>query len=111
MGKAKHEMYRNADVFILPSVYEGQPLCILEAMFESLPVVTSKVGGIPEIFSDETGVRYVDPKSPEQILDVLCQLEGNRELLAEMGKANRELALNRFTAKRHVARMLEIMGF
>ncbi len=109
-GLDKHHAYRQADVFILPSVYEGQPLCILEAMFESLPVVTTNVGGIPEIFSDETGVRYVNPDSPEQIFEVLCELEKHPELLVEMGNANRKLALKRFTAESHIQKMIEILG-
>lgn len=109
VGAQKHAAYREADVFILPSSYEGQPLCILEAMFESLPVITTKVGGIPEIFSDETGVRYVSPGAPEQIYDVLCALEHEPEKLKTMGQANRALAMSRFTAGEHVRRMIEII--
>ncbi len=109
VGLQKHAAYREADVFVLPSSYEGQPLCILEAMFEALPVITTKVGGIPEIFSDETGVRYVSPGAPEQIYDVLCEFEHEPEMLKRMGHANRELAMSRFTAGEHVRRMIEII--
>ena len=109
LGQAKHEAYRDADVFVLPSSYEGQPLCILEAMFESLPVVTTRVGGIPEIFSDETGVRYVAPHDPQQLYHTLEILLSDADLLTRMGQANRRLALSRFTASVHVARMKEIL--
>lgn len=109
-GMEKHLAYQKADVFILPSVYEGQPLSILEAMFEALPVITTKVGGIPEIFSDETGVCYVSPESPEEIFKVLCELDNAPGRLLEMGKSNRRLAMERFTAAEHIRKMVNILG-
>ena len=109
LGEDKHEAYSNADIFVLPSSYEGQPLCILEAMFESLPVITTKVGGIPEIFSDETGVRYVNPNDPIGLYQQIETIFSNPELIKEMGTANRKLALSRFTAEKHIARMKDIL--
>ena len=108
-GQKKHEAYCNADVFVLPSLYEGQPLCILEALFESLPVITTKVGGIPEIFSDETGVRYVTPNDPMGLYHQIDAIFSNSNCLNEMGTANRKLALTRFTAEKHISRMKEIL--
>ena len=108
-GVEKHLAYQNADVFVLPSEYEGQPLCLLEAMFESLPVITTRVGGIPEIFSDDTGVRYVEPRSPEQLFEALDKLAENSELRMTMGIANRKLALTRFTAQKHIESMIDIL--
>ncbi|MBQ9243998.1 MAG: glycosyltransferase family 4 protein [Proteobacteria bacterium] len=109
-GVDKHRVYQDADVFILPSEYEGQPLSILEAMFESLPVVTTRVGGIPEIFSDdETGVRYVSPGDAEQIVEVLAALEADPECRRSMGDANLKVAQSRFTPEKHIESMLRIL--
>lgn len=109
LGEKKHAAYSEADIFVLPSEYEGQPLCILEAMFESLPVITTKVGGIPEIFSDETGVRYVNPNDPMGLYQQIDTIFSNPELLIKMGTANRKLALSRFTAEKHIAKMKDIL--
>ncbi|MBQ9816974.1 MAG: glycosyltransferase family 4 protein [Proteobacteria bacterium] len=108
-GEEKHIAYQNADIFVLPSEYEGQPLCLLEAMFESLPVITTRVGGIPEIFSDDTGVRYVEPRSTEQLFEALEDIAQNPELRMKMGNANRKLALARFTAQKHIESMIDIL--
>jgi glycosyltransferase involved in cell wall biosynthesis len=48
-----HREYRNADIFVLPSLSEGFPRVIYEAMSQSLPVVCTKVGGIPETLSSD----------------------------------------------------------
>ena len=109
LGREKHDAYSEADVFVLPSEYEGQPLCILEAMFESLPVITTRVGGIPEIFSDETGVRYINPNDPTGLYQQIETIFSDSELLKAMGAANRKLALSRFTAEKHIARMKDIL--
>lgn len=47
---------KEADLFILPSHYEGLPMCILEAFSFSKPVVASNVGGIPELLNGENGI-------------------------------------------------------
>ncbi|MBR4986103.1 MAG: glycosyltransferase family 4 protein [Proteobacteria bacterium] len=109
-GQNKHQAYRDADVFILPSEYEGQPLSILEAMFEALPVVTTRVGGIPEIFSeDETGVCYVSAHDPEQIVETLAALQADPDRRARMGMANLRIAEARFTPEKHIEAMLRIL--
>ncbi len=43
------EILKGADVLVLPSLYEGLPLAILEGMTASLPVVATRVGGVPEL--------------------------------------------------------------
>lgn len=107
-GERKHEAYQNADIFVLPSLYEGQPLCLLEALFESLPIITTRVGGIPEIFSDETCVRYIDTGNEEQLYHSICELE-DPALREKMKHAARHLALSRFTPQAHIDRMISIL--
>ena len=108
-GQDKHQAYQNADIFVLPSDYEGQPLCILEAMFESLPVVTTRVGGIPEIFStDESCVCYVEPGNPEQLFEAFEQLEDDPDRRLAMGKIARQIAKSRFTPEKHIEVMSSI---
>ena len=109
-GVAKHEAYQWADVFVLPSVYEGQPLCILEAMFESLPIITTRVGGIPEIFStDPECAVYVEPNAPELLLEAFDRLYESPEMRMDLGARGRQIADLRFRPERHIQQMMEIL--
>lgn len=55
-GEKKIELLNNADVYILPSYSEGLPISILEAMSYKLPIISTNVGGIPEVvFNDQNG--------------------------------------------------------
>ncbi len=62
---------RAADVFVLPSLMEGRPISILEALASGVPVVASRVGGIPEIVEDGAAGRLVPPASPQDLAAAL----------------------------------------
>lgn len=79
-----------ADVFVLPSLSEGFPNVVLEAMAAGLPVVASRVGGLPEIIDEGQNGFLVAPKSPEQIADRVLLLLGDDELRARISENNRE---------------------
>ena len=79
-----------ADVFVLPSLSEGRPNVILEAMACELPVVATNVGGVPELVTDgETGW-LCPPANPEQLAAKLLDLLENQERRVNMGKAGRQ---------------------
>ncbi len=85
------------DLFVLPSRKEGLPYVILEAGSSGIPVIATKVGGIPEIITDETGV-LVQPNNPAQLTLAIQRLvdnENDRELfgLALKTKVEKEFSL------------------
>lgn len=69
------KLLRAFDIFILPSRKEGLPYSLLEAGLASLPVITTKVGGIPEIIKDgETGL-LIPPENPDALAKALLKLK------------------------------------
>lgn len=70
-GDSLFSIMRQCDVLALPSKTEGLPLVLIEAMSQGIPVVATKVGGIPEIVEDRSSGLLVPPKSPEDLADAL----------------------------------------
>jgi glycosyltransferase involved in cell wall biosynthesis len=91
------------DVFALPSLYEGLPLAVLEAMRAGLPVVATDVGSVAEaVVPEETGL-LVQPGDARAFAGALRRLLDDPELLSRMGRRGRERALERFTIERRAA--------
>ena len=102
------------DVLVQPSRADNLPLSILEAMAAGLPVVGTRVGGIPELVLDgETGI-LVDPERPVALAEALDDLAGSPERRRELGDHGRARAIEQFspeaTARRTVALYEELCG-
>jgi glycosyltransferase involved in cell wall biosynthesis len=65
------------DVFVLPSLSEGFPNVILEAMAAGLPIVSTNIHGLSEIIRNEENGYLVEPKNPQQLADKLLQILKN----------------------------------
>ncbi|MFN6572452.1 MAG: glycosyltransferase family 4 protein [Dendronalium sp. ChiSLP03b] len=89
-SEERDKLLAKADVFLLPSYNEGLPMAILEAMSWGLPVISTPVGGIPElIVSNENGL-LVKPGDIQQLSAAILSLITNDELRLIMGKTARE---------------------
>jgi glycosyltransferase involved in cell wall biosynthesis len=87
-----------ADVFVLPSNYEGVPISIIEAMGTGLPIIASKVGGIPNIIKDgETGL--LCETNPESIAESIEKLVDNTNLRLQLGLAAKDFAFTHFSSE------------
>jgi glycosyltransferase involved in cell wall biosynthesis len=80
------------DVFILPSNREGIGSILLDAMERGLPVVATRVGGVPDIVHHGENGLLIDSQSPAQLRDAILHLKSDRELRRTFGERGREFA-------------------
>jgi len=80
------------DIFILPSNREGIGSILLDAMEQALPVVASRVGGVPDIVHHGENGLLIDPASPEQLRDAILELREDPDLRRAYGERGREFA-------------------
>jgi glycosyltransferase involved in cell wall biosynthesis len=88
-----------ADVFVLPSLHEGLGIAAMEAMAAGLPVVASKVGGLPEIVDDgDTGL-LVPPGDAAAFATALRRIAGDPAWAQQLAQRGHARALARFTSR------------
>ncbi len=99
-----------ADIFCLPSQFEGLPMSVIEAMLTGLPVVATDIRGPREqVVDGETG-RLVPPGTVVPLAEALAGLATDPALRARMGEAGRARALHRFDEAKVVARTVELLA-
>lgn len=91
------------DIFVLPSRWEGLPYTIIEAMMAGLPVVATRVGGVPELVDDGFTGLLVPSGDIKALSKAFQRLLDDPELQKFMGEAGRKKALKEFTLDRMVA--------
>jgi glycosyltransferase involved in cell wall biosynthesis len=98
-----------ADIFALPSHFEGLPMSIVEAMLVGMPVVASDLRGVREqVVDGETG--YLVPiRSVAPLRAALARLATNHALCRAMGEAGRIRAMERFDERKILARTLDLL--
>lgn len=88
--------YADADVFVLSSRWEGLPYVVLEAMSFGLPVVSTRVDGIPEAVVDGTSGLLVPPSAPEALASAIAGVLDDPDTRARMGAAGAAIVAERF---------------
>ncbi|HVT59824.1 MAG TPA: glycosyltransferase family 4 protein [Thermoanaerobaculia bacterium] len=89
-------LLQGAAALVVPSIYEGMPLVVLEAMEAALPVVASRVAGIPEVVEDGTTGWLVPPEDPRRLAAALAELLAEPEEARRRGAAGRRRLDERF---------------
>jgi glycosyltransferase involved in cell wall biosynthesis len=92
------------DVFAVPSRYDASPLALLEAMAAGLPVVATRVGGIPEIVIAGETALLVPPDDPDALAGALRTLVADPALRERMGTAGRRRWLAEFSYEQMIAK-------
>jgi glycosyltransferase involved in cell wall biosynthesis len=105
---------RRADVLVAPSVIsargqkEGIPVVLMEAMSCGLPVVASRLSGIPELVEHERSGLLVTPGRPEELADALARLAGDPELRGRLGSAGRSTIERDFDLRTNATKLVRL---
>jgi len=102
-------LYNCADVFVLPSIQEGQGIALLEAQSTAKPVVAFRVGGVPEALLEGQSGLLGDPGSYE-LSQSLLRLLADSSLREGMGKRGREFVAENFSWEVCTQKMFEVYG-
>jgi glycosyltransferase involved in cell wall biosynthesis len=102
------ELYGASDVFVLPSVQEGQGIVLLEASASGKPVVAFDIGGVNEaVIKGETGL-LVNRGSSGELVEALLKLLGDANLKQKMGLAGRHFVVDNYTWDICAQKMLKV---
>jgi len=101
------QILSQTDVFVLSSIAEGIPMTILEAMSAKTPIVSTRVGGIPEVVEEAKEGFLVDKSNAEALAEGLLHYIDQPELILEHGENARAKVLNNFNEKHMVQAYLK----
>ena len=82
----KNQYLNQSDAYILPSYNEGLPISILEAMTYKLPIISTNVGGIPEVLKDKVNGLLIEPGSKKELKDALEFVINNTSEFKKFGE-------------------------
>jgi len=109
LGAVEHrqvpEFLKNVDIFVMPSIREEFGVAAVEAQAMEIPVVATKVGGIPEVVEDGITGILVRPRNPVQLATAIIELIEHPEKRKEMGKKGREYVLSHYRWEDNAALM------
>ncbi len=91
-GDKKIDLLNWCDVYILPSYNEGLPISILEAMSYGHPIISTNVGGIPEVLASDVNGVLINPGNENQIHDALFKYINNPEFVNREGEESKKRA-------------------
>ncbi|MEJ5914125.1 glycosyltransferase [Pseudokineococcus sp. 1T1Z-3] len=97
-----------ADVFCLPSFAEGVPVVLMEAMSSELPVVSTRIAGIPELVEDGVTGRLVTPGRADLLAEAIASLT-EEPLRHKLGRAGRERVVEEFQPLPNARRLLGLL--
>jgi glycosyltransferase involved in cell wall biosynthesis len=90
--EGKAAAFARCPLFVLPSISEGVPVALLEAMAHGRAIVATRVGGVPELLTDDVDAVLVPGGDPQALVDALAALAGDPSRMERLGAAARERA-------------------
>jgi len=110
-GPEKIDILHQSDIFILPSYREGLPNSILESMAAGLAVITTKVGGIPDVIENDKTGKLINPGDVESLGKAIVELSNDRDLRESLGMNASEHINKHYNADELWLRLYNVLNF
>lgn len=108
-GDQKLEFWKTTDLFLFPTYHrEGLPYTVLESLASGTPMITTRVGGIPDAITDGVHGLFVASKAPEDLADAIERAAGDRDWLRTASTRCRERAAEQYTIDRLARQFSEV---
>jgi glycosyltransferase involved in cell wall biosynthesis len=107
-GADKDRELRRADIFVLPSYAEGMPVSVLEAMAYGVAVVTTPVGGVPDMMQPDEHGLWIRPGDVDGLAQRLADLARSAELRSRLAAAAREQVMCHNSVPVVISRLLQV---
>lgn len=98
-----NEILHLLDAYVLPSVWEGMPLAILEAMAAKRPIVATSVGGVPSVIENNRHGLLVPPKNANQLANAISALLRDGAFSKRLAENSRQRFFERFTVEKMIS--------
>lgn len=102
------EFFSCLDIFLVPSIAEGLSITTIEAMTTGLPVIASRVGGLPELITHGITGLLVEPRDPSKLAETILELLKDPIKRAKMAQMARDIAASKFSEDTMIARTCEV---
>src|SRR5258706_3970433 len=102
-------LYEEADIFVFPTLADCAPLAVPEAMAASLPVITTRIGAIPEMVRDGEQGFLVAPGNVDELRVAIHRLMNSPQLRARLGNHGRATVEANYDAARNAQRLLDVL--
>lgn len=112
LGEVKNvkEILAKSRIFLLPSLYEGNPISILEAMAMKLPIISTKNGGVSDVVTDNVNGFLVDPEDINEVINKMFIMVSDPKTAETMGE-NNALKVKQFDMLTVAAQYINIYRF
>lgn len=107
-GEEKDRLLKEAYVFFLPSYGEAMPMSILEAMGYGLPIISTNVGGIPQLVKDDINGYLLEPRDIQGFVNAITKTLTNNELKIRMGVKSLEIVEKEYSLDIHIEKIRKI---
>lgn len=107
-GADKDRLLKESGIFLFPTYYEGMPVAVLEAMAYGMAIVTTKVGGIPQLLENGVSGYLCEPGDAAELAGRVLELLADEDKRKQMGGKARQKAIADYSMESHINKLMDL---